>query len=64
MPFKSEAQRRKFQQLLKEGKINQKLYDAFENETGDIKLPEKVGAKKEKVVLKSFSELKKLSKKR
>lgn len=32
-PFKSEAQRRKFQQMLREGKITQELYDAFEEGT-------------------------------
>ena len=41
MPFKSEAQRRKFKQLLKEGKISQETYDEWEKETGKKKLPDK-----------------------
>lgn len=54
MAFKSEAQKKKFQQMLKEGKITQALYDAFNND-------EPVKDKKEKVVLKSLSELKNIS---
>lgn len=45
MPFKSEAQRRKFQDLLKQGKISQSVYDAFESETGGKDLPERATKK-------------------
>ena len=48
MPFKSEAQRKKFQQLVKDGKITQAVYDAFESETGNKKLPDKVGESKKR----------------
>lgn len=40
MSFKSEAHRRKFQELLKQGKITQSVYDAFESET-EGRLPER-----------------------
>lgn len=47
MPYKSEAQRRKFQQLVKEGKIKQEVADQWEAETPkDIKLPERIRPKK------------------
>lgn len=39
MPFKSEAQRAKWQQLLAEGKISQDAYDTRTQETGDAPLP-------------------------
>jgi hypothetical protein len=46
MPFKSKAQRRKFAQLLVEGKISDETYEEWNRETGAKKLPERVGAKK------------------
>ena len=46
MPFKSQAQRRKFAQLLVEGKISNETYEEWNRETGGKKLPEKVGKKK------------------
>jgi hypothetical protein len=46
MPFKSKAQRRKFAQLLVEGKISDETYEEWNRETGARKLPERVGAKK------------------
>jgi hypothetical protein len=46
MPFKSKAQRRKFAQLLVEGKISDETYEEWNRETGGRKLPERVGAKK------------------
>lgn len=39
MPFKSDAQRAKWQQLLSEGKVTQDAYDTREQETGDTPLP-------------------------
>jgi len=45
MPFKSKAQRRKFAQLLVEGKISNETYEEWNRETGRKKLPERVGAK-------------------
>ena len=46
MPFKSQAQRRKFAQLLVEGKISPETYEEWNRETGGRKLPEKVSRKK------------------
>ena len=42
MPFKSQAQRRKFAQLLVEGKISAETFEEWNRETGDRKLPERV----------------------
>jgi len=41
MPFKSEAQRAKFAQLVKEGKMSQETFDSWQSETADKKLPKK-----------------------
>ena len=46
MPFKSQAQRRKFAHLLVEGKISNETFEEWNRETGGAKLPERVGAKK------------------
>ena len=45
MPFKSQAQRRKFAQLLVEGKISNETYEEWNRETGGSKLPERVKRK-------------------
>ena len=45
MPFKSQAQRRKFAQLLVEGKISPDTYEEWNRETGGRKLPERAGRK-------------------
>jgi hypothetical protein len=42
MPFKSKAQRRKFAQLLVEGKISNQTFEEWNGETGAKKLPERV----------------------
>ena len=41
MPFKSQAQRRKFAELLVEGKISPETYEEWNRETGSAKLPER-----------------------
>ena len=41
MPFKSQAQRRKFAQLLVEGKISPDTYEEWNRETGGRALPER-----------------------
>ena len=41
MPFKSQAQRRKFAQLLVEGKISNETFEEWNRETGRNKLPER-----------------------
>jgi hypothetical protein len=43
MPFKSQAKRRKFAQLLVEGKISDQTFEEWNRETGSRKLPERVG---------------------
>jgi hypothetical protein len=45
MPFKSQAQRRKFAQLLVEGKISNQTFEEWNRETGGAKLPERVKPK-------------------
>jgi hypothetical protein len=45
MPFKSKAQRRKFAELLVEGKIKPETYEEWNRETGGAKLPERVTPK-------------------
>jgi hypothetical protein len=45
MPFKSQAQRRKFAELLVEGKISNGTFEEWNRETGGRKLPERVGRK-------------------
>jgi quercetin dioxygenase-like cupin family protein len=46
MPFKSQAQRRKFAQLLVEGKISRDTYEEWNRETGSKRLPDHVKRKK------------------
>jgi len=41
MPFKSQAQRRKFAQLLVEGKIAPETFEEWNRETGSKRLPER-----------------------
>jgi hypothetical protein len=48
MPFKSKAQRRKFAQLLVEGKISDETYEEWNRSTGGQALPERLGAAKGK----------------
>jgi hypothetical protein len=48
MPFKSQAQRRKFAQLLLEGKISNQTFEEWNRETGSAKLPERVKPKAKK----------------
>ena len=45
MPFKSQAQRRKFAQLLVEGKISNETFEEWNRETGGKKLPERAKRK-------------------
>jgi hypothetical protein len=46
MPFKSQAQRRKFAELLVNGKISPETYEEWNRETGARKLPERAKKKK------------------
>jgi hypothetical protein len=45
MPFKSQAQRRKFAQLLVEGKISNETFEEWNRETGAKRLPERLSRK-------------------
>jgi len=47
MPFKSKAQRRKFAQLLVEGKITDQTYEEWNRSTGRKVLPERIHPKAE-----------------
>lgn len=42
MPFKSQAQRRKFAELLVQGKISPQTFEEWNRETGGRRLPERV----------------------
>ena len=46
MPFKSQAQRRKFAELLVQGKISNDTFEEWNRETGRKKLPERVKRKR------------------
>ena len=65
MPFKSKAQRRKFAQLLVEGKISDQTFEEWNRETGGQKLPERVvhrTARKKKAVARPKRKIKKSGK--
>ena len=47
MPFKSKAQRRKFAELLVEGKITDEQYEEWNRSTGKKVLPERIHPKKQ-----------------
>jgi hypothetical protein len=53
VPFKSQAQRRKFAELLVKGEISKETYEEWNRETGSEKLPERVKPKKSKRPTKS-----------
>ena len=63
MPFKSKAQRRKFAELLVNGKISDQTYEEWNRSTGKKELPErvtpKVGAKAKKKTAKKPTTAKK-----
>jgi hypothetical protein len=48
MPFKSQAQRRKFAELLVKGEISPETFEEWNRETGGKKLPERVSRKRKK----------------
>ena len=45
MPFRSQAQRRKFAELLVKGEISKETYEEWNRDTGSKKLPERVKPK-------------------
>jgi hypothetical protein len=42
MSFKSQAQKRKFSELVQQGKMKQSTFDEFNNSTGNKQLPERL----------------------
>jgi hypothetical protein len=46
MPFKSQAQRRKFAELLVKGEISPETFEEWNRETGSQRLPERVKKKR------------------
>jgi len=48
VPFKSQAQRRKFAELLVKGEISKETYEEWNRETGRKKLPERAKPKAKK----------------
>jgi hypothetical protein len=48
VPFKSQAQRRKFAELLVKGEISPETYEEWNRETGGRLLPERVKKKRKK----------------
>ena len=46
MPFKSQAQRRKFAELLVNGEISPETFEEWNRETGGARLPERVKPKR------------------
>ncbi len=63
MPFKSQAQRRKFAEMVKTGEISQSTFDEWNKSTGKKKLPERVSSAKVGKV-KTLSDIKTLAAKR
>jgi hypothetical protein len=64
MPFKSQAQRRKFAELLVKGEISPQTFEEWNRETGSAQLPERVRKKKKKSKPKSTARRKTASKRR
>lgn len=64
MPFKSKAQRRKFAQLLVEGKIKPETYEEWNRETGYRDLPERLNKAKKKKAKKRKPARRKTAKRR
>ena len=63
MPFKSQAQRRKFAELLVKGEITPEQFEEWNRETGSAKLPERVAPKKSKPAKKKAAKKKPAKKK-
>jgi hypothetical protein len=63
MPFKSQAQRRKFAEMLVKGEISPETFEEWNRETGSQKLPERVKPARKKAAKKKKSAKKKRSRK-
>jgi hypothetical protein len=55
MPYQSEAQRRKFHELLKQGKISKQTVDEFDSASRGLKLPERVAVSQSKHLKPKYS---------
>jgi hypothetical protein len=64
MPVKSKAQRRKFAQLLTEGKISEEVFERWNREAGSAELPEHVKPRKKTAQKKVRTRKKKKKKKK
>lgn len=64
MPFKSQAQRRKFAELLVKGEISPETYEEWNRETGGKHLPERVNRKAAKKKTRKKAAKKKAAKKK
>jgi len=64
MPFKSQAQRRKFAELLVKGEISPETFEEWNRETGSRRLPERVKKKPKPAAKKRPARRKAAAKKR
>lgn len=68
MPYKSEAQRKKFHAMLEKGEIKKSTVDEFDKASAGMKLPERVSPKKaptaKKQPVKSIQQLRDVAKKK
>ena len=64
MPFKSQAQRRKFAELLVAGEISPETYEEWNRETGGKKLPERVKRKTARSAAKRKTKTRKTTKRK
>ena len=63
MPFKSQAQRRKFAEMLVKGEISAETFEEWNRETGDAVLPERVSPPRKKTAKRKASRKKPSGKK-
>lgn len=59
MPFRSQAQRRKFAEMLVKGEISPETFEEWNRETGSAKLPERVAPPRKRTASKKKSSRKK-----
>lgn len=49
MPFKSEAQRRKFAEMVEQGKMSQETFNRWQSETPEGNLPDRLNTRAKKI---------------
>ena len=59
MPFKSQAQRRKFAEMLVNGEISAETFEEWNRETGSAELPERLKSTKKRAAAKKTAPAKK-----